>query len=129
MFRISKRGRWSQRRHQMAAVGVAITMVAGAALVSSASASSKTTITIWNDPLAAGSVGVPASKSFLTKGVDLFMKANPNINVKIIQEPMGSSTAFDTLLQSSELAGTTPDIGQLYVGGQTLQNAKFLDPL
>ena len=69
------------------------------------------------------------SKSFLTKGVDLFEKANPNINVKIVQEPMASSTAFDTLLQSSELAGTTPDIGQLYVGGQVIQNAKFLDPL
>lgn len=129
MFRVNSKSRGSLRRHQMAAVGVAIALVAGVGLVSSASASSKVTISIWNDPLAAGSVGVPPSKSFLTKGVDLFMKANPNIKVNIIQEPMGSSTAFDTLLQSSELAGTTPDIGQLYVGGQVLQNAKFLDPL
>jgi raffinose/stachyose/melibiose transport system substrate-binding protein len=113
----------------MTLVGLSIVTIAGVGLVTSASASSKVTISIWNDPLAAGSVGVPPSKSFLTKGVDLFEKANPNINVKIIQEPMASSTGFDTLLQSSELAGTTPDIGQLYVGGQVIQNAKFLDPL
>jgi raffinose/stachyose/melibiose transport system substrate-binding protein len=114
----------------MAAVGLAMATMAGVGLIATgAGASSKVTITIWNDPLAAGSVGVSPSKSFLTKGVDLFEKSNPNINVKIIQEPMASSTAFDTLLQSAELAGTTPDIGQLYVGGQVEQNAKFLDPL
>ena len=56
----------------------------------------------------------------------LFEKAYPNIHVKILQEPFGSSNAFNTLLQSSELAGTTPDIGQLYVGGQVIQNAKHL---
>jgi ABC-type glycerol-3-phosphate transport system substrate-binding protein len=113
----------------MTLVGLSVVTMASVGLVTGAGASSKTTITIWNDPLAAGSVGVPASKSFLTKGVDLFEKANPNITVKIVQEPMASSTAFDTLLQSSELAGTTPDIGQLYVGGQVIQNAKYLDPL
>ncbi|HEV3267656.1 MAG TPA: extracellular solute-binding protein [Acidimicrobiales bacterium] len=130
MFRFNKEGRGASRSYRIGAIGLALAMASGAALLSSAAgASSKTTITIWNDPLAAGSVGVPASKSFLTKGVNLFMKANPNITVKILQEPMGSTTAFNTLLQSSELAGTTPDIGQLYVGGQVLQNAKFLDPL
>jgi len=95
----------------------------------SAGASSKVTITIWNDPLAAGSEGVPASKSFLTKGVELFEKANPNIKVDITQEAFAASTQFETLLSSSEIAGTTPDIGQLYVGGQVEQNAKFLLPL
>ncbi len=129
MIRVKREGIQTTRRRRMAAVGLAIATLCGVGLVTGASASSKVTITIWNDPLAAGSVGVPPSKSFLTKGVDLFEKANPNIQVKILQEPMGSSTAFDTLLQSSELAGTTPDIGQLYVGGQVLQNAKFLDPL
>ena len=33
---------------------------------------------------------------------------------------------FATLLKSSEVAGTTPDIGQLYVGGQVIQNGKYL---
>ena len=129
MFRSTKEGRGSRRYRVVAVVGLAVALASGAGLVTAAGASSKVTLTVWNDPLAAGSVGVPASKSFLTKGVDLFMKANPNIQVNIIQEPMASSTAFDTLLQSSELAGTTPDIGQLYVGGQVIQNAKFLDPL
>jgi raffinose/stachyose/melibiose transport system substrate-binding protein len=117
------------RRVAMAVLASAV--LAGTALVSGvAGASSKVVnLTVWNDPLAAGSQGIPASKSFLTKGVALFEKAYPNIKVKIIQEPFGSSNEFNTLLQSSELAGTTPDIGQLYVGGQVIQNAKFLVPL
>src|SRR5215471_12714497 len=86
----------------------------------------KTTITIWNDALAASSSTVPQAKSFLTKGVALFEKQNPDIKVKIIPEPFAASTSFETLLRSAELAGTTPDIGQLYVGGQVLQNAKYL---
>lgn len=113
-------------------VGSALVVAVGSSFVAAsggAGASSTTTITVWNDPLAAGSQGVPASKSFLTKGVNLFMKANPSIKVKIVQEPFGASTAFETLLKSSELAGTTPDIGQLYVGGQVIQNEKFLQPL
>jgi raffinose/stachyose/melibiose transport system substrate-binding protein len=89
----------------------------------------KTTITIWNDALAASSSTVPQAKSFLTKGVHLFEKQNPSINVKIIPEPFAASTSFETLLRSAELAGTTPDIGQLYVGGQVVQNAKYLIPL
>jgi len=89
----------------------------------------KTTITIWNDALAASSSTVPQAKSFLTKGVALFEKQNPDIKVKIIPEPFAASTSFETLLRSAELAGTTPDIGQLYVGGQVLQNAKYLIPL
>jgi raffinose/stachyose/melibiose transport system substrate-binding protein len=130
MVGLKRKGWQTSRCRRMAAVGLAMATLSGVGLVATgAGASSKVTITIWNDPLAAGSVGVAPSKSFLTKGVNLFEKANPNINVKIVQEPMASSTAFDTLLQSSELAGTTPDIGQLYVGGQVLQNAKFLDPL
>ena len=131
MFRSQREGRGVLRHHRAMKMGLAVAMVAGASLVSmAAGASSKvTTISIWNDPLAAGSQGIPAAKSFLTKGVALFMKANPNIKVKILQEPFGSSTEFNTLLQSSELAGTTPDIGQLYVGGQVIQNAKFLLPL
>ena len=131
MYPLLREGRTGAGRHRALRAGLAIALTSGACLVAaSAGASSKVTnITIWNDPLAAGSVGVPASKSFLTKGVNLFMKANPSIHVKILQEPMASSTAFNTLLQSSELAGTTPDIGQLYVGGQVLQNAKFLLPL
>lgn len=130
MFRFDGDGRKSSRQYRVLAAGIAVAMVSSVALVASTSgASAKTVLTVWNDPLAAGSVGVPASQSFLTKGVNLFEKANPNIQVKILQEPMASTTAFNTLLQSSELAGTTPDIGQLYVGGQVIQNAKFLDPL
>ncbi len=131
MFRSLGESRSRASRHRVTRLVLAGSVLAGASLVTaSAGASTKVTnITIWNDPLAAGSQGIPAAKSFLTKGVALFEKANPNIHVKILQEPFGSSTAFNTLLQSSELAGTTPDIGQLYVGGQVTQNAKFLLPL
>ena len=131
MFRFLGAEHDTLRRHNSVKIGLALALVSGASLVSAvAGASSKVTnLTIWNDPLAAGSQGIAASQSFLTKGVALFQRANPNIHVKILQEPFGSSTGFNTLLQSSELAGTTPDIGQLYVGGQVIQNAKFLLPL
>jgi raffinose/stachyose/melibiose transport system substrate-binding protein len=132
MFRVSSSPGRASRRRGLVRISLAATVISGASLLtlSGAGASSKTTtITIWNDPLAAGSEGVAPSKSFLTKGVALFEKANPNIKVNIQQEPFAGSTGFNTLLQSSELAGTTPDIGQLYVGGQVIQNAKFLLPL
>jgi raffinose/stachyose/melibiose transport system substrate-binding protein len=124
----------SQRRR----IGRAAVLLAALALTTAAcssssgsgqSSSGKVTITIWNDALAASSSTVPQSKSFLTKGVALFEKQNPDINVKIIPEPFAASTSFETLLRSAELAGTTPDIGQLYVGGQVIQNAKYLVPL
>jgi raffinose/stachyose/melibiose transport system substrate-binding protein len=95
----------------------------------SSGAGGKPTITVWNDALAVGSCGVPASQSFLTKGVDLFLKTNPGFNVKITQVACDASTAFNTLLKSSEVAGTTPDIIQLYVGGQVIQNGQYLVPL
>jgi raffinose/stachyose/melibiose transport system substrate-binding protein len=72
---------------------------------------------------------VPAADSFLTKGVNLFLKTNPGFNVKITQVACDASPAFNTLLKSSEVAGTTPDIAQLYVGGQVIQNGKYLVPL
>jgi raffinose/stachyose/melibiose transport system substrate-binding protein len=116
-------------------VGIAVAILAAACGSSSSgggggsNGGSEPTITIWNDALASGSCGVPAAKSFLTKGVALFEKTNPGFKVKISQQQCDASTAFDTLLQSSETAGTTPDIGQLYVGGQVIQNGKYLLPL
>jgi maltose-binding protein MalE len=120
------------RRSRGVAVVAAVTAVLAGACSSSSSGSggssggSEPTITIWNDALASGSCGVTASKSFLTKGVNLFEATNPGFKVKIVQEQCDASTPFDTLLQSSETAGTTPDIGQLYVGGQVIQNGKYL---
>jgi len=125
-------GETMNKRHALLArsfSAAALVLSVGAGVVSlsaPAGASSKVTITIWNDALAASSSTVPNAKSFLTKGVALFEKANPNIKVNVLPEPMASSTGFNTLLSSSELAGSTPDIGQLYVGGQILQNAKYL---
>ncbi len=126
----------SRRRFRAAAAGaLATVLIAGVAACSSSSSGStsssgaKPTITIWNDALAVGSCGVPASQSFLTKGVDLFLKTNPGFNVKISQVACDASPAFNTLLKSSEVAGTTPDIAQLYVGGQVIQNGQYLVPL
>ena len=72
---------------------------------------------------------MPAAQSFLTKGVNLFEQTNPGFHVKIVQEPCDASTAFSTLLKSAETAGTTPDIGQLFVGGQVIENGNYLVPL
>jgi raffinose/stachyose/melibiose transport system substrate-binding protein len=123
-----------RRRLRTAVAGVLATVLVTAVAACSGSsgssgAGSKPTITIWNDALAVGSCGVPAAASFLTKGVNLFLKTNPGFNVKITQVACDASPAFNTLLKSSEVAGTTPDIAQLYVGGQVIQNGKYLVPL
>ncbi|HEX4658608.1 MAG TPA: extracellular solute-binding protein [Streptosporangiaceae bacterium] len=123
-----------RRRLWTAVVGVLATVLVTAVAACSGSsgssgAGSKPTITIWNDALAVGSCGVPAADSFLTKGVNMFLQANPGFNVKIAQVACDASPAFNTLLKSSEVAGTTPDIIQLYVGGQVIQNGKYLVPL
>jgi ABC-type glycerol-3-phosphate transport system substrate-binding protein len=107
-------------------VAVAATL-AGTSLGATGHSSGKAvTITMWNDPLASSSSTVPLSKSFLTSGVKLFEAKYPSIKVKLLQEPYAASSQFDTLLRSTELAGTTPDIAQLYVGGQVIQNDKYL---
>jgi raffinose/stachyose/melibiose transport system substrate-binding protein len=123
-------------RNRLRAAGAAILaagLVTAIAACSGSSGSSgaggKPTITIWNDALAVGSCGVPASQSFLTKGVEEFLKTDPGFNVKIDQVACDASPAFNTLLKSSEVAGTTPDIVQLYVGGQVIQNGPYLVPL
>lgn len=118
-------------RTRGAVVGAVALVLFAASACSSASSSSGSsggtpTVTIWNDALASGSCGVSAADSFLTKAVTSFLKTNPGFNVKIIQEQCDATTPFNTLLQSSETAGTTPDIGQLYVGGQVIQNGKYL---
>jgi ABC-type glycerol-3-phosphate transport system substrate-binding protein len=95
----------------------------------SPSATAQPTITVWNDALASGSCGVPAKDSFLTKGVNSFLATNPGFKVKIVQVACDATDAFATLLKTSEVAGNTPDVGQLYVGGQVIQNGKFLVPL
>ena len=125
----------SRRRLRAAVAGMmAMALITAVAACSgssgsSASGGSEPTITIWNDALAVGSCGVPASQSFLTKGVNLFLKTDPGFNVKITQVACDASPAFNTLLKSSEVAGTTPDIAQMYVGGQVIQNGPYLVPL
>jgi ABC-type glycerol-3-phosphate transport system substrate-binding protein len=109
-------------------------LVASSSGVSGANAShssggKKVTITMWNDPLDASTTGVPLSKSWLTAAVKMFEAENRDIKVNLIQEPFAASTAFETLLHSTEVGGTTPTIGQLYVGGQVIENAKYLVPL
>jgi raffinose/stachyose/melibiose transport system substrate-binding protein len=116
------------------AVATSIAVLAGCSSSSkgangSPSATAEPTITVWNDALASGSCGVPAADSFLTKGVNSFLATNPGFKVKIIQVACDGSDAFSTLLKTSEVAGNTPDVGQLYVGGQVIQNGKFLVPL
>jgi raffinose/stachyose/melibiose transport system substrate-binding protein len=117
------------RRFISALVIVAALTFMLAAATSEGATGSVVTLTVWNDPLASSSSTVPLSKSFLTLGVKQFEAANPDIKVNLIQEPYAASSQFDTLLRSTELAGTTPDIAQLYVGGQVIQNDQYLVPL
>ena len=83
----------------LASVALATAACGTSSGTTAGSSGGKTTITIWNDALAASSSTVPEAKSFLTKGVALFEKQNPDINVKVIPEPFAASTSFDTLLE------------------------------
>ncbi len=124
--------RWFMGACGLAAAGSMVAVMSGPG-VSGASASkanaNQVTITMWNDPLDASTTGVPLSKSWLTAGVKLFEAKHHNIKVDLIQEPFAASTAFETLLHSTEVGGTTPTIGQLYVGGQVIENDPYLVPL
>ena len=116
------------------AIAASIVLVGCGSGVSGASSSKalaakKLNITMWNDPLDASTTGIPLSKSWLTAAVKLFEAHNHNIKVNLVQEPFAASTAFETLLHSTEVGGTTPTIGQLYVGGQVIANGKYLVPL
>lgn len=97
------------------------------------SSSGSVTLTMWNglnsQQPGTPAAKIPASKWWFNVALKMFEKQNPNIKVKIVQSPNLASSAFETLLKSSEVAGNTPDIGQLYAGGQITQNGKYLVPL
>jgi raffinose/stachyose/melibiose transport system substrate-binding protein len=86
----------------------------------------KVTITMWNDVTGTPPPRVPKSKFWFNEAIQLFERQNPDIHVKIIPTPDASSTGFATLLKSSEVAGNTPDVGELFAGGQVVQNAQYL---
>ncbi len=125
--RYRRNASWRRASAIGAAAALAVTLASAAASSGATSHSSgPVTLTVWNDPLASSSSTVPLSKSFLTLAVKEFEAANPDIKVNVLQEPYAASSQFDTLLRSTELAGTTPDIAQLYVGGQVIQNDQYL---
>ena len=72
------------RTHKRRIVGGALLLALATAVAACSAApgsaggstDGKTTITIWNDALAASSSTVPEAKSFLTKGVAEFEKQN-----------------------------------------------------
>jgi raffinose/stachyose/melibiose transport system substrate-binding protein len=87
-----------------------------------------TTLTVWDD-LNGPLTGSPGANYWFNVAIRDFERANPHIKVNIVNTANGSTTAFNTLLKSSEVAGNTPDVGELFAGGQVLQNGSFLEPL
>lgn len=88
-----------------------------------ASPSGTVTIKMWAGPPPSGT---PKSKYWFNQAVAMFERSNPKIKVKLLNEPDAASAGFETLLKSSEVAGNTPDIGELFAGGQVTQNGKYL---
>jgi raffinose/stachyose/melibiose transport system substrate-binding protein len=121
------------KARRVGALMVATALVAGACGSSGGSAGSKgggtsgaaVTLTMWND-VNTPTPGTPAAKFWFNEAIKMFEKANPNIHVKVVATPTAAATAFETLLKSSEVAGNTPDVGELYAGGQVTENGKYL---
>lgn len=109
----------------VAACVAAVPATATAASMSKGKNRAAVTVTVWND-LNQPPPGLPASKYWFNAAVKLFNQQNPGIHVKLVQAPTASSTAFETLLRTSEVAGNTPDIAGLFAGGQILQNDSYL---
>jgi ABC-type glycerol-3-phosphate transport system substrate-binding protein len=96
----------------------------------SPSSSGRTTLTVWDGVgLSGDSNGVVVkSKSFLYQAVDRFQKANPNITVKIVQQPSDLTQASNQF-RAASIARNGPDVRTGYAGGPTLSFAQFLEPL
>ena len=87
---------------------------------------SAVTLTIWNDLFNTPPTGVSTTNFWPYRALKIFEAQHPDIHVKVIATPGDAQTSFATLLKSSEVAGNTPDIGELFAGGQILQNADYL---
>jgi raffinose/stachyose/melibiose transport system substrate-binding protein len=92
------------------------------------SAGGTVTLTVWDD-LNGPLTGAPGPNYWFNAAIRDFERANPHIKVDIVNTANGSTTAFNTLLKSSEVSGNTPDVAELFAGGQVLQNGSFLVPL
>lgn len=130
----------SDQHNRRVTTGATIALLAAGLLLTASTAAAATrpaarhgtakpvTLTMW-DTLNADTTGIPKSNYWETRAIDMFEQQHPNIRVKIVPTPGDATDAFSALLKSSEVAGNTPDIGQLFPGGQILQNTQYLLPL
>lgn len=86
------------------------------------------TLRMWNAVNQMPPGGKP-SDFWMQKAVQRFEQQHPNISVKLEKTPDPASPAFQTLLTSSIMSGTTPDLGNLFAGGMLLGAKKGLLPL
>ena len=85
-----------------------------------ASASSKTTLTLWQN------YGTEANATVTTNLVKAFEKANPNITIKVVAEP---GTSYFAQLQAAAISGNGPDLAVMWTGIYALQYQSYLENL
>lgn len=92
-------------------------------IISTASATTTTTITLWqNGPI----TGPGSGASYLPAEVASFEAANPGVKVELIPEPASN---YFALLQSSFISRTAPDIVDLFAGSYNLPIEPYLTDL
>jgi ABC-type glycerol-3-phosphate transport system substrate-binding protein len=82
-----------------------------------ASASSKTTLTLWQN------YGTEQNAVATTNLVKAFEKLNPNISIKVVAQP---GTSYFQLLQSAAVSGNGPDLAVMWTGIYDLQYSSYL---
>ncbi len=82
-----------------------------------ASASSKTTLTLWQN------YGTEQNAVATTNLVKAFEKLNPNISIKVVAQP---GTNYFQLLQSAAVSGNGPDLAVMWTGIWDLQYSSYL---
>lgn len=82
-----------------------------------ASASSKTTLTLWQN------YGTEQNAVATTNLVKAFEKLNPNITINVVAQP---GTNYFQLLQSAAISGNGPDLAVMWTGIYDLQYSSYL---
>ena len=85
--------------------------------VAPASASSKVTLTLWQN------YGTEDNATATTNLIAAFEKLHPNITIKDVAQP---GTNYFQLLQSSAISGDGPDLAVMWTGVYDLQYSSFL---
>jgi ABC-type glycerol-3-phosphate transport system substrate-binding protein len=105
------------RTRGIGAFAVALMLAGSVYAAGPAAASSKTTLTLWQN------YGTEQNAVATTNLVKAFEQANPNITIKVVAQP---GTNYFQLLQSAAISGNGPDLAVMWTGIYDLQYSSYL---